>query len=176
MNTCCTSPIETIAADKHKVNDECCLVAEKTEAPVTAKCPVSGTLSRKVQRRTVEHLIKSERRDVIENVQYYYCAEPTCEVVYFSGENVPYFTKNNVSVKVFAKEPGDDVNACYCFDWTRKRIQEELVNTGKSTASLQIAREIKAGTCACDVKNPKGECCLGDVNSAVKEIISKKSQ
>ncbi len=27
---------------------------------------------------------------------------------------------------------------------------------------------LQAGNCACDIKNPKGECCLGDVNSYVK--------
>ncbi|MBI3193590.1 MAG: copper chaperone Copz family protein [Ignavibacteriae bacterium] len=174
MNTCCTSPIETIASDKHKENDVCCLLTAKTPAPVTAICPVSGTSSKKVQHRTVEHLVRSEKRDVIQNVQYYYCTEPTCKVVYFSNENFPHITTDDVRVKVFTKDSSDDVNACYCFDWTRSRIKDEIIHTGKSTASLQIAKEIKAGNCTCDIKNPKGECCLGDVNGVVKETVSNK--
>ena len=171
MNSCCTLPVETIASDKHKVKDECCLVTEKTEAPPKAKCPISGTLSRKVQHRTVEHLVKAERLSTIQNVQYYYCTEPTCSIVYFSNEAVLTFTKDDIAIKVFTKDRGDDVNVCYCFDWTRGRIKDQIERTGRSTAAVEIAREIKAGNCVCDIKNPKGECCLGDVNAVVKEAM-----
>jgi hypothetical protein len=173
MNSCCALPVEVIAADQHKSGEECCLVAEKTPAPTKADCPISKTSSRKVQRRTLEHLLKSEKVGEIQNVQYYYCTAPDCKVVYFSNENVPYFTVEDVRVKVLTKDNGDDVNVCYCFDWTRGRIQDEINKTGKSTAPLEIAKEVKAGNCACDIKNPKGECCLGDVNAVVKEEIKK---
>ena len=172
MNSCCTLPVEVIAADQHKSGNTCCLVTEKTPAPAKAECPVSKTLSRKVHRRTLEHLLKAEKADSIQNMQYYYCTDPGCRVVFFSDKNVPYFTVDDVKVKVFDKDRGDDVNVCYCFNWTRGRIQDEFNQTGKSTASLQIAQQIKAGNCACDIKNPKGECCLGDVNTIVKQVTS----
>lgn len=172
MNSCCEKPIAVVAEDKHKAGDQCCLVTEVSPTPSRAECPVSKTLSRKVQRRTLEHLLKPERVGSMANVQYYYCTEPNCNVVYFSNETVPYFTVDDVSVKVLAKDNGDDVNVCYCFNWTRARIKEEITSTGKSTASLQIAKEVKAGKCACDIKNPKGECCLGDVNAFIKSAIS----
>jgi len=38
---------------------------------------------------------------------------------------------------------------------------------------------VKAGRCACEVKNPSGACCLGEVNKAVKdarETTSARSQ
>ena len=170
MNSCCTLPIEVIAADKHKSDEQCCLVTEITPAPRKAECPVSETLSRKVQRRTLEHILRQEHVVSIQKVQYYYCENPTCPVVYFSNEKVPYFTTDDVRVKVLTKDNGDDVNVCYCFGWSRGRIKDEYTQTGKSTASIQIAQEVHAGNCACDVKNPKGECCLGDVNTFVKGI------
>ena len=169
MNSCYTLPVETIVADHHKMNNECCLITEKTAAPAKSECPISKTSSRKVQRRTLEHLLKGEKVGSIQNVQYYFCTDPSCTVVYFSNESVPFFAVDDVKVKVFAKDKGEDVNVCYCFDWTRGRIKEEIVRTGKSTASLEIAQEVKAGNCTCDVKNPKGECCLGDVNTFVKQ-------
>jgi len=174
MNSCCTLPVEVIAADQHKSGEECCLVTEKTPAPANAECPISKTSSRKVQRRTLEHLLKPEKVAEIQNVQYYYCPAPDCKVVYFSNENVPYFTVDDILVKVLSKDKGDDVNVCYCFDWTRGRIKDQIAETGKSTASLEIAKEVKAGNCACDIKNPKGECCLGDVNSVVKGLMLDK--
>lgn len=170
MNSCCTQPVEVIAADQHH-GESCCLVEEKTPAPARAACPVSGTLSRKVQRRTLEHLLKPEKIDSIQKVQYYYCKEPACDVIYFSNEEVPFFTTDDVAVKVFVKDQGAEVPVCYCFDWTRARIKQQISETGKSTAALEIAQEIKAGNCSCDVKNPKGECCLGDVNAFVKETM-----
>lgn len=172
MNSCCVKPIEMIAKDKHKSDEQCCFVTDVTPAPARAECPVSKTLSRKVQPRTLEHLLKPERAASVQKVQYYFCADPDCKVVYFSSETVPYFTVADVSVKVLAKEKGEDVDICYCFNWTRVRIKEEVARTGESTASLQIAKEVKAGNCACDIKNPKGECCLGDVNTFVKSLIS----
>ncbi len=175
MNSCCVLPVEVIAADKHKQGEECCLVTEKTSAPVKAECPISKTSSRKVQRRTLEHLLKAEKVGSIQNVQYYYCTDPTCKVVYFSNENVPYFTIEDVKVKVFVKDKGDDVNVCYCFDWTRGLIKEQIAQIGKSTVPLEIAKGVKAGNCACDIKNPKGECCLGDVNLVVREIMSART-
>ncbi len=84
-------------------------------------------------------------------------------------------TVDDIAVKVFSKDKGDDVNVCYCFNWTRARIKEEITASKKSTASLQIAKEVKAGNCACDIKNPKGECCLGDVNAFVKESFKIQS-
>jgi hypothetical protein len=176
MNSCCTQPIEVIAADQHKSGESCCLVVEKTPAPAKVECPVSGTLSRKVQRRTLEHLLKPEKLDSLRDVQYYYCKEPACNVVYFSNENVPFFSIDNVAVKVFAKDRGDEVPVCYCFDWTRARIIRQIREFGQSTAAFEIAREIKAGHCACDIKNPKGECCLGDVNSFVKKVMLTTKQ
>lgn len=170
MNSCCTLPLEVIAADQHKKSDECCFVTEKTSAPPKAECPISKTPSRKVQKRTLEHLLKPEKVGSIQNVQYYYCADSNCHVVYFSNENVPSFTIDDIAVKVLSKDAGDDVNVCYCFNWTRARIKEEITTSGHSTASLQIAKEVKAGNCTCDIKNPKGECCLGDVNSYIKSL------
>ncbi len=168
MNQCSILPLETIACDRHKKDGTCCLVTDNSPAPRESRCPVSDALSRRVQHRTVDHLLRSEPLRQVHNVQYYICPDPECEVVYFSNVSVPRFVAEDVKVKVLQKDRGDDVNVCYCFEWTRSRIKDEIRRTGSSTASTQIAREIKAGKCACDVKNPVGECCLGDVNAFVK--------
>lgn len=179
MNPCCAQPVEVIAADRHKSGEDCCLVTGKTPAPVKAVCPLSGTLSRKVQHRTLEHVLKPAKRGYIRDAQYYFCNEPGCQIVYFSNEKVPFFSVNDLIVKVFVKDQGDEVPICYCFDWTRSRIKRQIRENrknllpGQSSVSSQIAREINAGNCACDIKNPKGECCLGDVNTFVKEIKEK---
>ena len=169
MNACCTIPVNQIAADQHKEGGECCLI-EQTPAPPRANCPVSKTDSRKINERTLEHLLKPAAANEMQNGQYYYCDDPTCDVVYFSEQALPHFTKDDLTVKVFHKDTGDDVNVCYCFDWTRGRIKEQIRSTGQSTASLEIAQQVRDQKCTCDITNPKGRCCLGDVNGVVKEV------
>ena len=151
----------------------CYIVTENIEAPVKAGCPVSGTLSKKVLHETLENLIVQDERHLIsEDVQYYYCSEPDCPVVYFSNEEAPVFEKSDLSVKVYSKDNGEDVNACYCFDWTRERITDQIETTGSSTAFDEITEEVKAGRCECERKNPKGDCCLGDVARFTAEVMN----
>jgi hypothetical protein len=45
-----------------------------------------------------EHLLK--RRCLVPFAAIYYCKEPSCNVVYFSNENAPFFTTDDVAVKV----------------------------------------------------------------------------
>ncbi|MFO7727957.1 MAG: hypothetical protein R6X11_06480 [Desulfonatronovibrio sp.] len=44
---------------------------------------------------------------------------------------------------------------CYCFGHTRKQIEEDLVNNGRSVILEKIANEKKSGGCDCAQKNPK---------------------
>lgn len=168
MNSCSALPVEENASNEH--------LEEKTDAPLSADCPVSKTTSSKVHLRTVRRLVREERRWQLGTVQYYFCADPKCPVVYFSNDPVPYFIVDDLEVKVFAKDLGEDVPVCYCFGWTRGRIHKEIRETGRSTAPVEIAKQVKAGLCACDVKNPKGRCCLGDVNAVVKNAITAYSR
>ena len=170
MHDCCDVSIDKVMANEHKAGGVCCLVTEKTDAPLRADCPQSGTSSRKIQRRTVEHLVKPELIGNLSDSQYYYCDAPDCLVVYFSQNGSGTFTKGDLQVAVFAKDSGRDVNVCYCFDWTRGRIEEEIKETGASTASRDVAEKVKAGLCECDIKNPKGTCCLGDLNRVVAAL------
>ena len=148
----------------------CVVVPEIIEAPLKAECPLSGTLSNKVLHETLDNLVVQDKRHLISGeVQYYYCNEPDCPDVYFSNEEVPVFEKSDLIVKVFSKDNGEDVHVCYCFDWTRKRLTDQIKNEGKSTAFDEITEEVKAGRCECEIKNPKGACCLGDIQNFLKE-------
>jgi hypothetical protein len=99
---------------------------------------------------------------------YRLCTLSDCNVVYY-GDQGAQFATEDVKVPVFQKDLGQDVNACYCFGWTRAKITEEIRSTGKSTAASSIAGHIKAGRCGCEINNPQGSCCLGDVSATVKE-------
>lgn len=101
-----------------------------------------------------------------------FCATPTCPVVYF-GEDVT-FIEQDLMVPVHAKHANqDDVRVCYCFDHTPQSMREELVRSGESTAFASITTEMRAGRCACEVRNPKGSCCLGDVKRVEQRLVAE---
>lgn len=60
--------------------------------------------------------------------------------------------------------------ACYCFNWTRARIRKEIKQAGKSQAVQEISMHMKANRCGCEVNNPQGSCCLGNVRNYEKAV------
>jgi hypothetical protein len=89
-----------------------------------------------------------------------------CSVVYFDNTVPVRFEEDLLTVSVHAKHPGDiEVPVCYCFGYTPKSIRAAATaSSGRRVASDDIAQAVNAGLCACEVKNPKGSCCLGDVS------------
>jgi len=49
----------------------------------------------------------------------------------------------------------DDL-VCYCFEYTKKDIENDFNKNGKSLIHEKIVSEKKAGGCNCALKNPKG--------------------
>ncbi len=158
-------------------NQERCCELHPPRACSPTPCPECGALGKLVARLTLGALLKPERRPAIPTQQeeFCFCSTPTCEVVYFLPGRV-LFRKGDLSVRVGLKEP-DDATApvCYCFDWTPQRIQAEVKATGASTAIDSIKAQVKAGNCYCEVTNPQGACCLGNVSRVVNEVLGKRS-
>jgi len=102
------------------------------------------------------------------HTQYYFCEAQDCDVVYFGFESqAPIFRRVDLLVRVGAKATADPIPICYCFGFTRKDIEDEIAETGGSTIADRISTEVRAGNCACEVKNPSGKCCLGSVSRLV---------
>jgi hypothetical protein len=58
-------------------------------------------------------------------------------------------------------------------------MEGESTKQGHTSAREMITREVKAGHCACEVRNPKGACCLGDVvriESALRRGVSSREE
>jgi len=50
----------------------------------------------------------------------------------------------------------DDDLVCYCFEYTKKDIENDFIKNGKSLIYDKIVLEKKTGGCNCVSKNPKG--------------------
>ena len=100
---------------------------------------------------------------------FWLCRDPECEVVYFGDQGATLRVKD-LRVEPGFKTKGNDALLCYCFHVRRKYVEAELQQSGESSAVERITDEVKADNCACEVRNPTGKCCLGDVRAVVKEI------
>lgn len=148
-----------------------CCVATNT-ASLCPECEAKGI---SVGLKTLKHLLKEDvLRDIIEERAYSFCRNPDCEIVYFSGDSL--FTKEKLKVRLGVKEKEPPIPICYCFNITREDILKVIKEKGRSTASERIKKEIKASGCDCDIKNPSGRCCLGDVMKVEKEIMTDNNR
>jgi hypothetical protein len=55
---------------------------------------------------------------------------------------------------------------------TETDIRRENAKTARSTASAEIAEHVKAHRCACELRNPQGSCCLGNIAVVTAEAMA----
>lgn len=163
------------------MTDECCcppeagssvcdLPAQHVQRPrrATNGCPVCGMKGKPVQGQTVKALLAVSLR-AVHDVEYLFCRTQTCPVVYFSLDGEQTFSTAQVRERVYQKEPdSDDVLVCYCF---QHRVGEICTAAPAVQAAIveDINTGINAGQCACDLRNPQGACCLGNVRGLIKD-------
>jgi hypothetical protein len=136
-------------------------------------CPVSGTKGKKVDTATVKCLLSVSLSEV-QNMQYYFCREMDCPIVYFTGDGAQSFSVEDVRERVFQKEPhNDQVFICYCFRYTVGDVRRERETHATGKIAEAINAGIRAGQCACDWRNPQGDCCLGNVIAVSKTVPEK---
>lgn len=151
---------------------DCCSVPKQSQSESASLCTRCGAKGRSVERRTVLHHVKSELLSRVGDDDYRFCPAPACAVVYY-GARGAVFTVNDVRELVTAKTSGDARPLCYCFGFTEGDIRREITQTKGTRIPSQIGQFIKEKLCACEIRNPSGACCLGEVNQAVKQQLAK---
>lgn len=150
------------------VASNCCSVAEAETAE--ERCPQCDKKGSDVSLITVGSMAKiSVEAYKLGQRSYKLCRNADCPVVYFAhGISID---KSELRVPVNFKERHYDGPICYCFNHTMASIRAEMQFTGHSTVQTAITKEIQSGRCACEVKNPAGSCCLGDITRAVRAVL-----
>ncbi len=168
---------EPIIVKKEEVNSTCCSAAENQTCSLPSGkpgvCPNCRTKGKAVSTLTVKSLVQ-DHAAVPAAAQFSFCRTPDCEVVYFSDQVL--FKKPDLKVRVGIKETTDPVPLCYCFEYNGEDIRRDMDATGNTTILEKIKAEVQGGFCACEVKNPSGACCLGDITRAIQEIKRQSSQ
>jgi hypothetical protein len=133
------------------------------------QCPRCGRVGRKVTLTTVGAMAETRVESLkLSAAEYGICRTVDCPVVYFAPGIA--IEKSELRAPVNFKERNYEGPVCYCFNHTVASIRAEIQSSGHSTVQAMITKEIKAGRCACEVKNPAGSCCLGDITRAIQAV------
>ncbi len=125
-----------------------------------------------VEALTVKALLTEVALRRFAAADYRFCATAACPVVYFarSGEA---FTTADLRVPVWQKQPFGHRMICYCFGENEDDMRREIEQHGRLEAVRRVRDHIAAGRCACEVRNPRGVCCLGEVTAAVARVAAR---
>ena len=155
------------------ISMDCC-APKNTASDHRTICKQCSQKAKTVDAVTLYHMLRNQFLSAIQKeAAYYFCESKDCTVVYFNNETDQYFTKDDVRIRIGLKETESPIQVCYCFDYTEESIREEVERTSTSTATEEIAAKVQAGLCACEVRNPAGRCCLGNVRATIKKLMNR---
>ncbi|WP_079911408.1 copper chaperone Copz family protein [Paenibacillus sp. 32352] len=130
-------------------------------------CPSCGLNGAAVKRITLKSLLHASALETLEPEDLYvFCATSSCSTVYFNKNGMQTFAEHDLKVPVFQKNQRMDVPVCFGFHWTRDRLIRALDIS--PTPVDRIKTQVQAGRCACEIHNPQGTCCLGNVSAFVR--------
>jgi hypothetical protein len=127
-------------------------------------CPQCGASCKSISMKTIFHQVKFPEILSVETGSYFHCAGESCSVGYFSQEGL-VISKHQF--RVF-----DELNnkLCYCFDINVEKYIQALKNNTASEIKNFVIQKTKAGDCACDIRNPSGQCCLTNFKQLEKNL------
>ena len=132
------------------------------------ECPACARQGNTIDTLTLKAMLVRPLTE-LRAVEYRFCRTPECPTVYYSADGEQQFLERDIRESVHNKHPDDDsVFVCYCFRHTPESIKREFDLTGRSTVVAAVTAGMQAGQCACDVRNPQGNCCLGNVRAVVE--------
>jgi hypothetical protein len=112
--------------------------------------------------KTIFHQVKFPYILDIETASYFYCADRTCSAGYFSQEGSIIPKKQ---LKAFTEQ-----TLCYCFDISTEQYLNALKNETAATIKQFVMHKTKSGDCACEIRNPSGQCCLANFKQLEKDF------
>lgn len=152
--------------------ESCCSSSSCGTSDAATLCPNCGGRGRSVERITLKALLRPDALSRLEPSDYRFCPDPGCDVVYFAGES--RFVRVDVLVPVFQKEQPGMRTVCYCLAIGEDDIAQEVAATGKSSAGERITQLVRSERCACELRNPQGSCCLGNVVEVTRAATSRQ--
>ena len=121
----------------------------------TLVCPQCGIASKNISMKTIFHQVKFPDGLDVETDSYYYCTDNNCSVGYFSQQGK---TISKTQLRAFTEPKNNKL--CYCFDINLEQYVNSLKDGSAVTIKNFVIQKTKVGDCACEIRNPSGQCCL----------------
>lgn len=137
---------------------------------VVGECPSCQSKAKSVKLITLKSMLKPSSLETLNAKEnHYFCSSEGCIVVYFDAFNKAYLV-SDLKVAVHQKNNSSTTQICYCFDWTKEKISKYVENGNADKPIEHIRQNIKENRCGCEVNNPQGSCCLGNVTAFIKGL------
>jgi hypothetical protein len=136
-------------------------------------CPACGAGSTSVEIGTVKAQLVPQALARLTPGGFHFCPGPECRTVYFSDDHQT-FDVDDVRVSVWQKQPRGARMICYCFGENEADMTREIGAQGRTLAIERVRRHIADRRCACEIRNPRGACCLGDLTASIKMLMTPK--
>ncbi len=143
------------------MSDCCSKSSSKSSQKV---CPECGGSCRGVEMITLFHNVKFPNNQTIEEGDYYFCASEKCETGYFTafGTIIP-------KAQLKANREIQQGWLCYCYDISVAQYRDALQANTAEPIKTFVIEQTKSGSCACEIRNPSGQCCLAKFRQLEKE-------
>ncbi|MDX8130375.1 hypothetical protein QLH52_23995 [Methylomonas sp. OY6] len=134
---------------------DCC--SPSTLTKTKQNCPECGTSCKSVGILTLYHQVRFPENQSIITDSYYFCPAKTCSVGYFSS------TSNTIPKQHLRSYQSIQNDAlCYCFDIDAEQYLSALKDHREEPIKAFVVQRTQAGECACEIRNPSGQCCLAN--------------
>ena len=143
--------------------DDCCAQPTDGSKVDESACPVCGERGRPVKSLTIRSLMRENSPAYHKISDGFLCANLEDPIVHFFPEMAMAIDKAELTVRVGLKEMEEPITVCYCFQHTKSDIELDFAENGRSTIEEDIRQKVQTKQCSCEIMNPTGRCCLGDV-------------
>ena len=133
----------------------CAMAGEHKPNQLTPVCPACSHKGSTVGVKTMLQHIRQPWLYELTEESYYFCAQPDCDVVYFSMNAKP-IKHIDLRTRVGSKEQSVESLICYCFGVKKAEARADPAIKGF------VIQQTKNGMCVCETANPSGKCCLKD--------------
>ncbi len=143
---------------------ECCS-PELNENKKSQKliCPQCNTKCIAVDLTTVlQHVVFPLNLDT-PSENFYHCCNNQCDTIYFS-DNKNSYKISQVRDKLEIQQGW----LCYCFDISKQQYQHALDTGTAKVIKDFVIKQTKSHQCACNIRNPSGQCCLAEFKKMEK--------
>ena len=133
--------------------------------PSVLACPQCGVAGKNVSMKTMFHQVRFPDVLLLETDSYYYCADESCSMGYFSQQGKSIVKKQ---LRAFTEVNGHKL--CYCFDINAEQYVNSLKDGTAEAIKNFVIQKTKVGDCACEIRNPSGQCCLANFKQLEKRF------